>query len=87
MGRRNWGGGRSAGGKDAGRIDWAGLMRLGLGTLRLPPDQFWSMTPHELSLALEGAGLKPVGGLGMDRGTLERLMVAHPDATGGRRSE
>lgn len=61
-------------------IDWSGLMRLGLGAMRLPPGIFWSMTPHEFGLALEGVGLKPVGGvLALDRGTLERLMAEHPD--------
>ena len=64
------------------RIDWPGFMRLGLGALRLPPEHFWSMTPAELCLALEGAGLKPVGGFGMNRATLDRLMGAHPDAEG-----
>lgn len=62
-----------------GPIDWAGLMRLGLGTMRLPADQFWAMTPTELMLALEGAGLKPLGSAAPDRASLERLMAAHPD--------
>ena len=35
-------------------VDWPGLMRLGLGALRLPPEAFWSMTPGEFRLALEG---------------------------------
>ena len=73
------GGGRAPRGSEAGPIDWSGLMRLGLGTLRLPPEQFWAMTPWELSLALEGAGLKAVGGTAPDRGALDRLMAAFPD--------
>lgn len=64
----------------AGPIDWVGLMRLGLGTMRLPSEQFWAMTPRELLLALEGSGLKPVGGMALNRTSLERLMAAHPDA-------
>ena len=66
-------------GTSGDRIDWQNLMRLGLGALRLPPEQFWAMTPLELSLALEGAGLKPIGGFALDRGTLDRLMRAHPN--------
>ena len=61
-------------------IDWPGLMRLGYGTLRLSPEAFWTMTPAELRLALEGAGVLPVGAdLPMDRARLERLMSAYPD--------
>lgn len=73
------GGGRGVVGTRAGRIDWDGLMRLGLGALRLPPDQFWSMTPVELTRALEGAGLRSVPSLAIGRRMLETLMEAHPD--------
>ncbi|MGF1445576.1 MAG: phage tail assembly chaperone [Pikeienuella sp.] len=59
--------------------DWASLMRLGLGALRLSPDSFWTMTPIELIRALEGAGLLAFGGGAMTRDRLERLMTAHPD--------
>ena len=62
-------------------VDWPGLMRLGLGALRLTPEAFWSMTPAELRLALEGAGVLPVGGAGpMGRARLAELMAAFPDA-------
>jgi uncharacterized phage protein (TIGR02216 family) len=37
------------------RIDWAGLMRLGLVELRLAPEVFWALTPGEL-LLIAGAG-------------------------------
>lgn len=61
-------------------LDWPGLMRLGLGALRLAPDDFWAMTPAELRLTLEGAGLlHPGAELPMDRHRLERLMQAFPD--------
>lgn len=63
--------------------DWPALMRLGLGALRLPPDVFWSMTPAELRLALEGAGLVAEPGQALDRDALDTLMAAFPDA--GRR--
>lgn len=62
------------------RIDWPGLMRLGLGALRLSPEIFWSMSPAEFRLALEGAGfLQPESQLPMDRQALASLMIAHPD--------
>ncbi|MEM9045757.1 MAG: rcc01693 family protein [Pseudomonadota bacterium] len=61
-------------------VDWAQLMRLGLGGLGLSARDFWDMTPEELTRALEGAGLIPVPGQGpMGRAGLERLMAAHPD--------
>lgn len=61
-------------------VDWQGLMRLGYGALRLSPDTFWTMTPAEFRLALEGAGLLPIGAdLPMDRARLHRLMSAYPD--------
>lgn len=68
----------------AERVDWAGLMRLGLGRLRLAPDAFWAMTPGELTLALEGAGLIAPGGAGpMRRGRMAELMAAFPDGGAG----
>lgn len=68
------------------RVDWAALMRLGLGALRLSPDVFWGMTPREFSHALEGAGLAPFGDMhGLSRGGLEALMARFPDGEGQRR--
>lgn len=62
-------------------LAWAEMMRLGLGALRLPPDVFWAMTPVELRLALEGAGLLAPGAgrAWMDSKSLDRLMTAFPD--------
>ena len=62
-------------------LAWTELMRLGLGTLRLSPEVFWSMTPVELQRALEGAGILAIGGAGgwMERATLEGLMARFPD--------
>ena len=34
------------------RLDWAGLLRAGLGQLRLTPPEFWRLTPVELSIML-----------------------------------
>ncbi|MEO1494285.1 MAG: rcc01693 family protein [Pseudomonadota bacterium] len=64
---------------DTARTDWPGLMRLGLGVLRLPPDAFWAMTPAEFRHALEGAGLVPLGGGALGRDRLAELMAAFPD--------
>ncbi len=60
-------------------VDWPGLMRAGLGALRLPPEVFWAMTPVEFLRALEGAGLltAPTGAL--TRADLAALMAAYPD--------
>jgi uncharacterized phage protein (TIGR02216 family) len=60
------------------RFDWPGLLRLGLGQLRLRPDQFWSLTPVELLLLLgvEGGGEAPLG-----RARLEELVRQFPDMT------
>ncbi|MFO8127672.1 phage tail assembly chaperone, partial [Yoonia sp.] len=33
-------------------MDWAGLMRAGLHQLRLPPREFWALTPAELQIML-----------------------------------
>ncbi len=63
------------------RIDWPGLMRIGLGQLRLAPDVFWAMTPAEFRCAMEGAGIVPIGGLAPDRASLRELMAAFPDHT------
>lgn len=61
-------------------IDWPGMMRLGLGTLRLAPEHFWAMTPREFLRALEGAGIRPFGTAApMDRDRLQALMRAFPD--------
>lgn len=65
----------------SGRLAWAELMRLGLGVLRLAPDQFWAMTPVELQRALEGAGILATGADGrwIGRPDLESLMARFPD--------
>lgn len=54
-------------------------MAAGLGLLRLPPAHFWSMTPRELSAALEGVlGPDTTPGL-PSRTDLDRLMLRFPD--------
>lgn len=57
---------------------WQDLMRLGLGRLRLAPNQFWQMTPRELKAAFDGAfGCHE--NQQIDRKTLKDLMNAFPD--------
>ncbi len=56
-------------------IDWPGLMRAGIGGLRLPPAVFWALTPHELVVLL---GIETAG-LPMGRARLEELARAYPD--------
>jgi uncharacterized phage protein (TIGR02216 family) len=46
---------------------WKQATGIGLGVLRLSPQQFWSMTPRELAYAIEAVtGRSPP----LDRGTL-----------------
>ncbi|MGQ3675625.1 rcc01693 family protein [Xanthobacter sp. TB0139] len=66
---------------------WAAAMGAGLGLLRLPPEQFWRMTPRELALALEAisgavsgeAGLSRHLSRHMTRDELGVLMARFPD--------
>jgi uncharacterized phage protein (TIGR02216 family) len=60
-------------------MDWAGLMRLGLGRLGLAPEAFWRLTPLELLLRLGIDG----GCAPMTRGALEALVRAWPDREPG----
>lgn len=60
---------------------WEQAIGFGLGVLRLPPDQFWRMTPRELASALtavRGPLREP-----MDRVSLDELMQAFPDRRSG----
>jgi uncharacterized phage protein (TIGR02216 family) len=57
------------------RIDWAGLMRLGLVELRLAPEVFWALTPGELLLI---AGFAPAR-VPLTRAGLEALLARFPD--------
>jgi uncharacterized phage protein (TIGR02216 family) len=56
---------------------WREAIGFGLGTLRLPPDAFWRMTPRELACAIEavrGWGTAPLA-----RTTLTDLIARFPD--------
>lgn len=56
-------------------LDWPGLLRAGLCDLRLRPDEFWSLTPAELSMML---GL-PAASRPMSRSRLFDLAALYPD--------
>jgi len=57
---------------------WAEAMAIGLGVLRLPPRDFWAMTPVEFGRAVSGL----MGGADsapMSRSSLDTLMARFPD--------
>jgi uncharacterized phage protein (TIGR02216 family) len=55
---------------------WKQAIGFGLGVLKLPPEQFWRMTPRELAYAIEAATGRaaPLG-----RDGLTALMKRYPD--------
>ncbi|MFG1423915.1 rcc01693 family protein [Roseixanthobacter liquoris] len=57
---------------------WEGAMRAGLGLLRLSSEQFWRMTPRELSAAV--SAFTPAPHARLDRAGLAALMQRFPDA-------
>lgn len=61
------------------RIDWAGLMQVGLHSLGMQPDAFWRLTPMELRIKLGAqASAAP-----LTRARLEDLARAFPDVKKG----
>lgn len=56
---------------------WDAAMRFGLGVLRLPPAEFWRMTPRELAAAWGATVGDRAGPLGRDE--LGGLMERFPD--------
>ena len=61
--------------RTGGRVNQSSFsLRLGMGQLRLSPDQFWALTPAELTLmaGLDGARV-------MGRSGLAELMAMYPD--------
>lgn len=56
---------------------WRQAIGFGLGVLRLPPEQFWTMTPRELALAIEAVSGR--GGAPLPRDALNDLMKRFPD--------
>ena len=57
------------------KIDWPGLMRVGLHGLGLTPAEFWRLSPVELRIML-GAEQAPA----LTRARFEELAAAFPDA-------
>ncbi len=56
-------------------FDWPGLLRAGMGSLGLHPEQVWKLTPAELVLMLgDPAAVAP-----LDRARLSELARAWPD--------
>ena len=56
------------------RLDWAAMMRAGIGGLGLKPHEFWALTPAELRLMLGPVGEAPMG-----RARFEALCRQYPD--------
>ena len=61
-------------------FDWAGLMRAGLGQLRLTPDQFWRLSPMELRMMLGAEAAIPP----LTKARLDELAAAYPDRGKGK---
>ena len=60
---------------------WDTIMAVGLGLLRIRPQDFWAMTPAELDAVLKGAFGEGIGGPGPSRADLIGLMGRFPDRT------
>jgi uncharacterized phage protein (TIGR02216 family) len=57
-------------------LPWRALLHFGFRHLKLSPQEFWSMTLHELSAALQTTA----GSAGaLQRDDLDRLMTSYPD--------
>ncbi|URK88205.1 phage tail assembly chaperone [Rhizobium sp. RCAM05350] len=70
---------RAAAGKADGLsppFPWGPVIHAGLCLLRLPAQDFWSMTPREIQAAL--GGLRPAAAVPARSG-VEMLMAAFPD--------
>ncbi len=56
---------------------WERALAVGLGVLKLSPDQFWRMTPREFAAALQGLYGEP--SQAPTRASLNELMQRFPD--------
>ena len=65
----------------AGRFDWGGWMRAGIGGLGLRPAEFWALTPAELRLML---GMEPAAPP-LTRARLAALAARFPDRVAGQK--
>jgi uncharacterized phage protein (TIGR02216 family) len=68
-----------SGGIGSRRFPWREAMAFGLGVLRLPPRDFWALTPRELAAALSGALPHRIGMAPLSRPDLRALMQRFPD--------
>ena len=57
---------------------WAEAMAIGLGVLRLPPRDFWAMTPVEFGRAVSGL-TGAAADAPMSRESFNALMARFPD--------
>jgi uncharacterized phage protein (TIGR02216 family) len=64
----------------AEHFPWRDATAIGLGVLRLSPEQFWRMTPREFAAALRG--LYGDHSAPLDRATLDALAARFPDRRG-----
>jgi uncharacterized phage protein (TIGR02216 family) len=55
---------------------WKQVIGFGLGVLRLSPDAFWRMTPHELGCAIEAVTGRAAP---IERTDFDGLMQRFPD--------
>lgn len=60
-------------------FNWPKLMAAGIRHLGLMPDEFWALTPAELSLMLGASQADQA----MSRGGLAQLMRIYPDQSEG----
>jgi uncharacterized phage protein (TIGR02216 family) len=58
------------------KFPWEQFMAMGLGTLRLPPRDFWAATPREIA-----AAFVTKRHAALPRGVLEQLLEQFPDET------
>jgi uncharacterized phage protein (TIGR02216 family) len=59
---------------------WRAAIGFGLGILRLSPDDFWRMTPRELSCAIAAlAPAAPAAPAPLERAAFEAMMRTFPD--------
>jgi uncharacterized phage protein (TIGR02216 family) len=67
--------------QEAKPFPWNEAIGFGLGVLRLPPEQFWRMTPRELACAI--AAVRGPQSAPLDRAALDTLMRRFPDNSHG----
>ena len=63
-------------------LPWQDLMRIGIGQLKLSPDEFWNTTPKELKCGIEGHLNCLIGQHDhepLSKQILDELMQKYPD--------